>query len=132
VQLEYAFDELLSQYPLGAGLGRWGMISSYAGVSSSRQIWAEIQPTAWILDGGLFLLVLYSLALLATVLWELKLVRRLPDRDDRLWASAVVAANIGTLALVISFVPFTTQLGLQFWFLEGLLHGAMALKLTDA
>ena len=132
VQLEHAFDQLLADYPLGAGLGRWGMISGYVGVPASRQIWAEIQPTAWILDGGLFLLVLYGLALLATLLWELKLVRLIPGRDDRLWASAIVAANIGTLALVVSFVPFTTQLGLQFWFLEGLLHGAMALKLADA
>jgi hypothetical protein len=132
VQLEFAFDDLLARYPLGAGLGRWGMIGAYTGVSASRQIWAEIQPTAWILDGGLPLLGLYGIALLVTVLWELKLVRRLPDRDDRLWASAVVAANIGTLALVVSFVPFTTQLGLQFWFLEGLLHGAMASKLADA
>ena len=131
VQLEYAFDELLLEYPLGAGLGRWGMVGSYVGVSASRQIWAEIQPTAWILDGGLFLLVFYGMALLTTVVWELKLVGLLPDRNDRLWASAVVAANIGTLALVVSFVPFTTQLGLQFWFLEGLLYGAMALKLPN-
>lgn len=125
-QLEYAFDELLSDYPLGAGLARWGVISGYVGLAPSRQIWAEIQPTAWILDGGFFLLVLYPLALLAVLRWELRLIRRLSDRDDRLWASAIVAANVGTLALVVSFVPFTTQLGLQFWFLEGLLYGAMA------
>ena len=129
VQLQYAFDELLSRYPMGAGLGRWGVMAGYVGVPSSKQIWAEIQPTAWILDGGLFLLVLYPMALIATLIWELKLVRRLPDPSDRLWASAVVAANVGTLALVGTFVPFATQLGLQFWFLEGLLHGAVATKL---
>jgi len=39
--------------------------------------------------------------------------------------------NIGTLALVVTFVPFTTQIGLQFWFLEGLLHGAMAGKVNQ-
>jgi hypothetical protein len=131
VQLEYAFDQLLSDYPMGAGLARWGVITGYVGVPRSRQIWAEIQPTAWILDGGIFLLVLYPLALLATVMWELKLIRALWDREDRLWASAIVAANVGTLALVVSFVPFTTQLGLQFWFLEGLLHGVMATRLTQ-
>ena len=73
--------------------------------------------------------MLYPMALIATLIWELKLVRRLPDPSDRLWASAVVAANVGTLALVGTFVPFATQLGLQFWFLEGLLHGAVATKL---
>ena len=129
-QLEYAFDELLSDYPMGAGLARWGVIAGYVGVARSRTIWAEVQPTAWILDGGLFLLLLYPLALLATLMWEFKLVRRLPDKNDRLWAAAIVAANVGTLALVVSFVPFTTQLGLQFWFLEGLLYGAMAHKIA--
>jgi hypothetical protein len=94
-------------------------------------MWVEVQPAAWILDGGLIMLIVYSLALLVTLVWELKLVFKLPDRNDRVWASAVVAANIGTLAFVLTFVPFTTQIGLQFWFLEGLLHGAMATKLNQ-
>ncbi len=33
-QLVYAFDDLLNIYPLGAGLGRWGMISGYFGGGS--------------------------------------------------------------------------------------------------
>jgi hypothetical protein len=49
----------------------------------------------------------------------------LASRDDRLWAATVAAVNIGTLALVFSFVPFVTQVGLQYWFLEGALYGAM-------
>jgi hypothetical protein len=69
--------------------------------------------------------------LLVTLLWELKLVRNLTDPDDRLWATAIVAANVGTLALIFTFVPFSTQVGLQFWFLEGLLHGAMATRLNQ-
>jgi hypothetical protein len=39
--------------------------------------------------------------------------------------AAIVAANLGTMAMVFSFVPFGTQMGLQFWFLEGVLHGAV-------
>ncbi len=40
----------LPQYPLGAGLGRWGMISAYFGDNSNRPIWAEIQWTGrWLL-----------------------------------------------------------------------------------
>lgn len=129
VMLEHAFTDLLFEYPLGAGLARWGMMASYVGMPRSKQIWAEIQPTAWILDGGLFLLILYGGALVATVLWEWRVVRDLPDPNDRLWSSAVIAANVGTLALVATFVPFATQIGTQFWFLEGLLYGAMASKL---
>jgi hypothetical protein len=130
VQLDQAFGDILTQYPMGAGLARWGVITGYVGTARSRVIWAEIQPTAWILDGGIFLLVLYPIALIATVIWEFKLVRILADPNDRLWSSVIVAANVGTLALVVSFVPFTTQLGLQFWFLEGLLHGVMATRLV--
>ena len=115
---------------MGAGLARWGTMSNYVSGGRGKQVWAEIQPAAWILDGGIFLLALYSFALIATLRWELRLVRTLPDPNDRLWAAAVVAANIGTISLVASFVPFTTQIGLQFWFLEGLLLGAVATRLS--
>jgi hypothetical protein len=130
-QLQSAFSDLLTEYPMGAGLARWGVMAGYAGIPRSKQMWAEVQPAAWILDGGLFLLFLYAGALLATLLWELKLVRGPPDPNDRLWAAAIVAANVGTLALIFTFVPFATQVGVQFWFLEGLLHGAMATKLDQ-
>jgi hypothetical protein len=127
--VEYAFNNLLVEYPLGAGLARWGMMNYYFG--DPRQldapaVFAEVQPNAWLLDGGLFLLVFYSIALITTALYDVKLVRTLANRDDRLWAAAVIAANFGTLALVFSFVPFGTAAGMQFWFLEGGLHGAMA------
>ena len=128
-QVESALTNLANEYPLGAGLARWGMSASFFQIPRDTVLWAEVQPAGWILDGGLPMVILYSLALIATLLWELKLVRHLPDPHDRLWASAVVAVNVGTLALVFTFVPFLTQLGLQFWFLEGLLHGAMAYKL---
>jgi len=35
----------------------------------------------------------------------------------------VLAANLGTAALIFSFVPFVTQVGIQYWFLAGALHG---------
>ncbi|HEY6211529.1 MAG TPA: hypothetical protein VIW45_04550 [Vicinamibacterales bacterium] len=127
--VEYAFTTLLSDYPFGAGLGRWGMMRYYFGNPSSlgsTELFAEVQPNAWILDGGLFLLAFYSLALVVTVVYDLKFITDLRDPNDRLWAAAVIAANFGTLTLVFSFVPFGTATGLQFWFLEGCLHGAMA------
>jgi hypothetical protein len=127
--VEYAFSSLMLEYPLGAGLARWGMMRNYfgnPGKLDSTEVFAEVQPNAWILDGGIFLLLFYSLALAVTAMYDLKLVRTLANRDDRLWAAAVIAANFGTIALVFSFVPFGTAVGLQFWFLEGALHGAMA------
>jgi hypothetical protein len=127
-QIHYGFATLASEYPFGAGLARWGMMRGYFGNPSnldSSALWAEVQPNAWLLDGGYFLLVLYSIALLATTAYHVKLVRSLYYADDRSWAVAVVAANIGTLGLLFTFVPFNTQVGLQYWFLEGALIGAM-------
>jgi hypothetical protein len=132
--VEYAFNNLLVNYPLGAGLARWGMMRFYfgnPGKLDSTELFAEVQPNAWILDGGVFLLVLYSIALGVTALYDVRLIRALEDRSDRLWASAVMAANFGTLALIFTFVPFGTAAGLQFWFLEGALHGAFGHRIRN-
>lgn len=129
LQVEAGFNELATQYPFGAGLARWGMMHGYFGDRSkldSTEIWAEVQSSVWLLDGGLVLLVLYSLALVLTAWYEWRLALSLAAQEDRFWAATVAAVNIGTLMLVFSFVPFVTQVGLQYWFLEGALHGAMA------
>ncbi len=126
-QLETAFGSLAEQYPFGAGLARWGMMRRYfrpVETFESNEVWAEVQPNAWMLDGGFILIGLYSIALLVTAAYEWKLLRTVRNPRDRLWFTAVVAANLGTLALVFSFVPFGTQVGMQFWFLEGAMHGA--------
>jgi hypothetical protein len=126
-QVEYGFRQLLTEYPLGAGLGRWGMVHVYFGDPWNRQsspIWAEVQPNAWTLDGGLVLLALYGGALAAGTAANLRLIRWGRDRDLRFWAAAVFVANLCALALTLSFTPFTNQIGLQYWLLSGALHGA--------
>ena len=57
-QLVTGFSELVDEYPFGAGLARWGMMRGYFGDRSnldSTALWAEVQPNAWMLDGGVFL-----------------------------------------------------------------------------
>lgn len=126
-QLAYTFDELLQQYPLGAGLGRWGMIAVYFGGGASRDgaaaLWAEIQVAAWAIDGGIVLLLMYAWVLALTLASEAQVARTHPDAKVRACAAVVLAANLGTTALIFSFTPFVTQIGLQFWFLAGALHG---------
>src|SRR5262245_43981541 len=120
-QLAAGFNELFDQYPFGAGLARWGMMRGYFGDPSnldSTALWAEVQPNAWMLDGGIILVGLYSAALLAAALFEWRLISKLFNRQDPIWAAVVTAVNIGTLALIFTFVPFATQAGLQYWFLE--------------
>lgn len=134
-QLTESFSSLAEQYPLGAGLARWGLVQAYFGDPSnldSTPLWAEIQPAAWLIDGGLVFVALYAAAILALLRRHWLLIRGLADADDRQWAAAVVAINVGTIALVFSFVPFTTQVGLQFWFLEGALHGAFGAAVARA
>ena len=46
VQLNLTFTQLLFDYPLGAGLGRWGMAGAYFGSPSLPGIWARSRSPA--------------------------------------------------------------------------------------
>jgi hypothetical protein len=133
-QLSYTFGEILQQYPLGAGLGRWGMIGVYFGTAAASQVeqlWVEIQVAGWAIDGGLVLLILSVGALLVTLTSEGAMARSDPDARVRACAAVVLAANLGTAALIFTFTPFVTQIGVQFWFLAGALHGLVASRAPD-
>jgi hypothetical protein len=124
-QMDTTFGELLVQYPLGAGLARWGMMGSYFGAFTPQNpaIWVEIQLAGWLVDGGVLLLLLYPAALMVTALtqWNVAMVRN----DERLatCGAVVLAANLGTAAMIFTFTPFVAQMGVQYWFLAGALHG---------
>ncbi len=125
--LRHAFTRLLLHYPAGAGLGRWGMMRVYfgdEGNSLSPRIWAELQIPAWILDGGIVLLSLYSLALVVTTRHQLEVLRNRRFAQMGVWGAATFALCAGTIALSFGFTPFTTQVGLQYWYLIGCFYGA--------
>jgi hypothetical protein len=125
VQLSITFTEMLYDYPLGAGLGRWGMAASYFGSFThlSRPLWAEIQFTGWMIDGGILMIALYCGALTVTAVtqWKVAMLTAYPRLNT--CAAAVLSANLGTAVLIFSFTPFVTQIGIQYWFLAGALHG---------
>ena len=126
-QLQYAMTDLLMQFPLGAGPGRWGMMQDYFGdplSATAPPIWAELQPNGWILDGGIFLVILYGLALFVTTREDIRLIKNANDRRFRLVAGVITAANAGVLAMIFGFTPFTNQMGTQYWVLTAILHGA--------
>ena len=130
-QLTYTFGELLQKYPMGAGLGRWGMIAVYfgnAGRPDVQPLWVEIQVAGWAIDGGFALLLLCVGALVVTLATEFQIARAHHDARVRACAAVVLAANLGTAALVFTFTPFVTQIGLQFWFLAGALHGVVVAR----
>lgn len=126
-QVEYALQELWWQYPIGAGLGRWGMMRMYFGDeanTASPPIWAEIQIPAWILDGGIPLILLYGIAVGWAVRYEWSAARHGAAPNLRAVAAAVLASNFGTLLLLLSYTPFVAPVGMQYWFLSGALYGA--------
>jgi hypothetical protein len=124
-QLSITFSEMLYDHPLGAGVGRWGMAAAYFGnfTQLSRPLWAEIQFTGWMIDGGVLMIVLYCGALLVTAFtqWKVAMLQAHPRLNT--CAAAVLSANLGTAVLIFSFTPFVTQIGIQYWFLAGALHG---------
>lgn len=123
VQLDYTLTEMLHQFPFGAGLGRWGMAGGYFGSSTVPTLWAEIQITGWMIDGGILLIFLYGMALVATAVAQFRLAVHTAHARLAAAAAVVLAANLGTAVLVFSFTPFVTQIGIQYWFLAGALHG---------
>jgi hypothetical protein len=119
-QLVYTFEDMVATYPLGAGLARWGMIASYFGTTTP--LWAEIQVAGWAIDGGIPLLLLGIAAPTIALYSQWRLAVSDPQPKVRACAAVVFAANLGTAALIFSFTPFVTQIGLQFWFLAGAVH----------
>jgi len=96
-QLTITFRDLLVEHPFGAGLARWGMAASYFGVFTldAPALWAEIQFTAWMIDGGILLIALYCGALVVTALGPI-LRRTMLD--------AVVRASDGLLRAASSYL----------------------------
>jgi hypothetical protein len=122
--LEHTLTELLPQYPLGAGLARWGMMRRYfgdEGNTSSEPIWVEIQWTAWLLDGGVPLMLLYPLAVLITSQVSLGIALGRWPGSLPLWGALLFALDIATIAVTFNYPIFIGQGGMEFWFLNGCL-----------
>ena len=124
--LESTVEELLPEYPLGAGLARWGMMAGYFGDFSwkSTPLYTEIQWTGWLLDGGIPMLLVYPLALFLNLSLALKVARgRLGANvpDLWIWGGAMVGYNLGTLAITFNAPVFMGGGGLEFWMLNTML-----------
>lgn len=131
LQLDYTLTELLYQFPLGAGLGRWGMAAGYFASGPVSTIWAEIQVTGWLIDGGIPMIVLYVGALAVSTRHQFRLSAASHPRVAAC-AAVVFGANLGIAVMTLSFTPFVTQIGLQYWFLAGALHGVVSHRRAPA
>jgi hypothetical protein len=125
--LEETIYVLLPQYPLGAGLGRWGMVRSYFGDetnTSSDAIYAEIQWTGWLLDGGIPLILAYVAALLMALLVSIRISLNRNIGDLYIWGGIILAYSAGALATTFNYALFIGQGGMEFWLLNALLFAA--------
>lgn len=120
VFLEETIVDLIPKYPFGAGLGRWGMMNNYFGNHYNpltHPLWAEIQWTAWVLDGGLPLVIAYLGAIIAAccgVWWVIR------DRFSplQLWAGIIFAYNMGAITITFGYPLFMSQSGMEFWLIN--------------
>jgi hypothetical protein len=116
--LEQTFDHLLPTYPLGAGLARWGMMNYYF-ADRQGMIWAEIQWTGWLLDGGVPLMLAYALALLVTTWFAFRIALNTGCSSEiRTWGALLFAYDLGSLAATFSVPLFAGAAGLEFWLLN--------------
>ena len=107
-----------------------GYFGNFSGLIGT--LWAEIQLTGWMIDGGLLMLVFYSGALIVTSIsqWSVAVHSRYPRVGA--CGAVVFSLGLGTAALIFSFTPFVTQIGIQYWFLAGALHGVATRYRSDA
>jgi hypothetical protein len=125
--IRYTLSELLYEFPLGAGLGRWGMMHVYFGdptLWQSPPIHVEVQLTGWLLDGGVPLWLLYGGALVLALYYSYRAAVRALSLVMQDVATIVLCLQLTIVCLCLTGPVFNTQLGILFWAMTGALYGA--------
>jgi hypothetical protein len=122
--LTYTLEEVLPEYPLGAGPGRWGMMSHYFGDPRNTKqpnLYSEIQWTGWLYDGGVPLVLAYALALVLAFRAAYQIALNRSSAELGMFAALVFAYGVGVLASTFDGNYFISGGGLDFWMLNALL-----------
>lgn len=125
--LEEVFEVYLPEYPFGAGLGRWGMVNTYFGdrtIEGSELLWAEIQWTSWLFDGGILLMIGYPLAMVIATVATGKISFRREYGSISSWALLILSYDVAMFAFTFSYSPFVGQSGMEFWLLNAMIWTA--------
>ena len=129
------FEELVQHdvyaFPIGAGLGRWGMVNSYFG-GGTDALWAEMQWQSLMFDGGIPLVIIY-VGLIGTLVWtSWRSAVTAPSDLLGCWAGVVVGYNVAAVAATFVFPVFSLQLGMEVVFLNACLYGTCRHSLGTA
>lgn len=120
-----SFGKWLTDYPLGAGVGRWGMMKSYFGERVVGQVMhAEIQLTGWLFDGGVLMWILYGGAILIALFQAYRMAIRRSTGLLSYYAAIIFCLNALVAGQGMAGPTFNTTMGIQFWLLAAALHGA--------
>jgi hypothetical protein len=92
-------------------------------------IWAEIQWTGWLLDGGLPMMIAYPGALLLACYgaWQVAMNRWVAKLQ--IWGAIVLAYNVGAIAITFNYPLFMSQMGMEFWLINTVLFVAATRRL---
>jgi hypothetical protein len=128
--VQETFEAKIWDYPLGAGLGRWGVAYStfgdhYLPVGADYgTIWVEVQWPGWVVDGGVPLMVLYVLAIVLAMGDSFRIALTCRDRELAYWAAVICGLNLSVVAGCFSACPFLANNGMWFWLSAAMLHAA--------
>jgi hypothetical protein len=125
--LLYTVYHAIPEYPFGAGLGRWGMVNNYFGRygNGASPLWAEIQWTAWVYDGGLPLMLSYFAAIITCLIWTFRAACEGRLGMLSTWAAIMFAYNLAALAVTFNYPLFIGQGGMEFWLLNAALYASV-------
>jgi hypothetical protein len=123
--LDYTVQEMPFIYPFGAGLGRWGMMQVYFDEPGNWQnpaLFAEIQPTGWIYDGGVLMWLFYGGALVVAMRHSYKVAIAASGVIND-FATMVFMIQLMIAGLCLTGPIFNTQVGIIFWLVTAILYG---------
>lgn len=132
--LSHTINELAFEYPFGAGLGRWGMMTAYFSEPTNWRnpaLHAEIQLTGWLYDGGLLMWLFYPAALLLAMRHSYRIAVE-PEDELNEFAMTVLAIQLLTAGLAFTGPVFNTQIGIIFWLATALFYGCERTRAIDA
>lgn len=123
--LDYTINRLPFEYPFGAGLGRWGMMTAYFNEPGNWQnpaLYAEIQPTGWVYDGGVLMWLFYGGAISVAMRHSYRVSVGGSEAINDM-ATMVFMIQLLICGLCFTGPVFNTQVGIIFWLSAALLYG---------
>lgn len=137
--LAKTLTESVWDYPLGAGVGRWGLMWLYFGRDNSAAIpplWAEIQLTGWLLDGGILAWFLYGGGIFTTLFYAYRIAMSFKDDQLAYLAIIIIAMNLLFVGQSFAGPAFNNKNAIQFWLLAsalcGVVRGSIPRRKPDA